>query len=633
MVKYQEQVIVGRIAVRRNAWSLVDRRISAWIRLRILLIAMGILHLVFAQVLPGQDFAGQRDDSLESRYETLNRSHREKLARLAERCEELEEKKLAEFTRNWNPARDPSREYFFLGPETPVKWPKLADEVDRYWKINIDRIHAVYAAELMELAREANRQRQDHLAYRLLYECLAHDPANRSARKILGLTDELQEIRVSDYKRRDPLAPSGKVRKYESANFEVITAIDSDRARAAVQEFETWQLVWRQLFFDYWASDGWLARRFSGEVQPRRRSRKFRVVLYRDRQEYLSRLQAGNPGIEVSVGYYLFPERTSFFYVGDDTLQSTWIHELTHQFMHETIPGGSRGEISGSIWAVEGIALYMESLQQFPVFATVGGEDAARLNFCRHNYYRRGFMVGIGKLNSMGQREFVQHSDVRMLYSLAGAYSHFLMSNRKIRGEWIRFLRLVHQGKNGGPVFDRILKQVNVDEEFLRFLKPSAEKISRSLLAPDQCQILYLGGSQADDELLAKLAGAKRLESLDLGGTKVTDRGMAVLSGLDGLRYLSLERTGVTDRGLSLIGGLEKLEELDLTTTAVTDQGLGNLSGLKNLQALWLGGTRVSDAAVDTLLGLPALKQLDIRKTEISERGRQRLETKIRLYK
>lgn len=242
-------------------------------------------------------------------------------------------------------------------------------------------------------------------------------------------------------------------------------------------------------------------------------------------------------------------------------------------------------------------------------------------------------MVGIGKLNSMGQREFVQHSDVRMLYSLAGAYSHFLMSNRKIRGEWIRFLRLVHQGKNGGPVFDRILKQVNVDEEFLRFLKPSAEKISRSLLAPDQCQILYLGGSQADDELLAKLAGAKRLESLDLGGTKVTDRGMAVLSGLDGLRYLSLERTGVTDRGLSLIGGLEKLEELDLTTTAVTDQGLGNLSGLKNLQALWLGGTRVSDAAVDTLLGLPALKQLDIRKTEISERGRQRLETKIRLYK
>ena len=55
--------------------------------------------------------------------------------------------------------------------------------------------------------------------------------------------------------------------------------------------------------------------------------RRHDVVLFRDRDEYVAKLREVEPQIGVSLGYYAKAKRTAFFYVGDETLVSTWYHE------------------------------------------------------------------------------------------------------------------------------------------------------------------------------------------------------------------------------------------------------------------------------------------------------------------
>lgn len=572
------------------------------------------------------------EGDLAGRYRKLQDLHREQLREIARKCDELEREELARFTRGWIPARDPARDYLFVLPHhRSLEYPPVEDQIGRYWRENLQRIHATYAEQLFGLAVEAVGEQRSSLAFRLLHECLFHDPGHQRAATILGVGDPRMEIRAYAYRNPDRLMPEGEVSRYESEHFELFTALDEKVARQSIAKFERWYVVWRQLFYDYWAHDSYLERRMTATEAPSRRSKKFRVVLYSDRDEYLTRLRSVGPGLEVSVGYYFHPEKTSFFYVGPDANETTWIHELTHQFMHETIPVSTRSQIQSGIWAAEGIAMYMESLMDFRTHVTVGGHDAERLNYCRHNYFRRGFFVPMDKLHGMGQRDFIESGEVAGLYSLSAAYCHYLMSFREQRPAFFQFLKLLHQGKNPQAYFERISEEISLDQGFKAYLKPDRQKLERSLLRPAAYRILYLGNSDINDQTLALLKTAVGLESLDLNGTEVSDGGIAELGDLTALRYLSLERTRITDRTLARIESWKTLEELDLTTTAVTDAGIRELAGLQKLQALWLGGTRVSDEAVGWLLDMASLQQLDVRKTEISEAGKKRLNARIRL--
>ncbi|MEC9091092.1 MAG: hypothetical protein VX438_00190, partial [Planctomycetota bacterium] len=250
---------------------------------------------------------------------------------------------------------------------------------------------------------------------------------------------------------------------------------------------------------------------------------------------------------------------------------------------------------------------------------------------CRHHYFREGFLIALNRLNEMTRDEFVNHGKVKALYSLSGAYCQFLMRQKKIRKEFLAFLKLVHQGKNATVALKRIGQQVSFEKDFIAFLKPSKKKLENSLLDTGSYRILYLGHSDIDDSILGLLENADQLESLDLSQTRVTSSGIEKLSGLHKLKYLSLEKTGVTDSCMAGIARLESLEELDLKTTAITDRGLGEIDGLQNLVALWMGGTRVSDRSLNFLLKLGSLKQLDIRKTAISDSGSVKLKQKLQL--
>ena len=147
------------------------------------------------------------------------------------------------------------------------------------------------------------------------------------------------------------------------------------------------------------------------------------------------------------------------------------------------------------------------------------------------------------------------------------------MGNPAIRGEFFKFLRLVHQGKNAQVLFERLEQQVSFEAGFKDYLKPDKTKIEKSLLRIPHYKLLYLGNSDVDDQTLEKLASASSLESLDLSDTRITTEGVRQLSDLKNLEYLSLERTRIGDACLPVLSAFHHLESLDLTSTPVTKIG------------------------------------------------------------
>lgn len=578
-------------------------------------------------------------DDVSSKYAALYQQRRQSMNRLATKCDELGRSELAAYTRKWIPQRDPSRQYFFLTPafgSPPL--PRLSDNIDKFWAKQLTTENRNYAESLFALSQLAVEQKRYAPAYRMLHESLFHDPQNRNTLRVLGETESIKErIRVTAYRanprrEQDEFLPKGELKKYESDNFLLYTSLDQEVAMKAIHDFEKFQTVWRQCFYSYWAKPSWLERRFEKQVKPLSRSKKFKVVMYRNKDEYIRTLSTQNPGIEVSVGYYWFAKKTSFFFHDQDSsIKKTWIHELTHQLMHESVPISKNSVIQSSIWAVEGIAVYMESLMDFETHVTVGGEDAERLNYCRYNYFRRGFLVEIPALNAMDQKDFIRNASVKALYSLAGAYCQFVMGHEDCTDEFFDFLRLVHQGKDSSRLFKKLSEQVSFDTGFKAFLKPDHAKIEASLIRPAAYKILYLGYSGATDAMLEKVSAATELESLDLSGNRISDAGIKKLSGLGQLRYLSLERTAISNASAASIGKLRLLEELDVTSTAITDEWVQEVSSAQHLVAFWLAGTRVSDLSVPSLMKMPALKQLDVRKSKITKSGLKKLQQTVEL--
>ncbi|MEC9093875.1 MAG: hypothetical protein VX438_14290, partial [Planctomycetota bacterium] len=258
-------------------------------------------------LIHGVSPASAQESSLQTQYQGAYQVHRQALLNIAEKCKELGRNDLAEYTRSWVPQKDPARDYFYLLPtHRRTSVPELSGQTGQFWFKAFQNRRKAYSAELLRLARLANTRKDYSLAFQLLHECLFQDPENTVAQKILGASSSPMKVRVNRYRQADRLLPGGSITKYETDHFVLYTTIDQEIAEKAIQNFEQWYGVWRQHFYSYWASATWMSRRFEADVKTPRRSKKFKVVLYPNRQEYLEKLKPTTPGIEVSLGYYLF---------------------------------------------------------------------------------------------------------------------------------------------------------------------------------------------------------------------------------------------------------------------------------------------------------------------------------------
>lgn len=122
----------------------------------------------------------------------------------------------------------------------------------------------------------------------------------------------------------------------------------------------------------------------------------------------------------------------------------------------------------------------------------------------------------------------------------------------------------------------------------------------------------------------------------DIGGTtvvlshrKVSNRDLEIISALRCTEVIWLNGTNVDDDALQWLARMRRLKVVMLDGTATSATGLRHLEGLP-IEWLDIRDTLVADDALDTLLKLKALKQLNLRGSKLSDKSVRRIKLCLR---
>jgi len=574
-------------------------------------------------------------DHLEQARRKLDKRFREDLVKIVAVCEDPKFRDTlrtqGEVTRAWFIARQPKRQYLFLPPE-PVKAPAAtAHDLVKYWHQEFMARRRQYAQGLLALAEQWQQAGRPARALQLVYRALREDPQHEQARRILGIKPQAAAPRV-----RRPAAPhstagwrGGHYWRVETEHYVIDTSLSRAAGIELAATLEDLYVVWHQLFIAYRLPEGRLRALFQGGGSLPGSTEKHRVVLFRDRREYLARL-GGVPQIAKSVGLYVGERRTAFFYAENGRPPTELaFHEGGHQLFAELRADAQRGGMTRHWWVVEGAALYLESLTKHDGFYTVGGFESDRLQLARQRTLAPGqadFTV-LEKLVALSTDDFKQSAKIRQLYGDSAAYTHFLMDGEggRHRPALLNYLVEVYTGRPRPDALPRLAGQSfdELQQAYLRFLKVTDAELAALGLA--QPKRLLLVRADITDAGLAHLTRTKRLEHLELPYTRVTDAGAVHLADLKSLTVLHLGATQMTDAALPHVARLKGLESLDLSGLPITDDGLQSLAGLTSLTELWLYGTKITDAGLAHLRNLRKLKVLEVGQTGVTPEGWSRL--------
>ena len=557
----------------------------------------------------------------------------QKLQALADRCTELKLPAQSEITGQWLIRRATDRQYLFLPTRDDPHAPRDSQpRLVKLWAEKFRTLRREQAQRLFAAARQALTIPDPQRAYRLLHEVLHEQPDHVEALAILG---------YSQAARRGPRARAGRTQhpqfgwrrgKYWNISSSHFTITTSHSARAGLElahELEDMLVIWRQLFFDFWGVKASLKARFKGGKLPLARpdaSQKFAVVLFRDRQEYTSLLAQIEPQIARTVGYYQAARKRSFFFA-DDAPVATRFHEATHQFFQESRRVLEHVGESSDFWMVEGIALYMESLERYSGYCTVGGFDANRLQFARQRLVNENFYLPLGELSTFGRQTLQEHPRLRRLYSQSAGLTHFLLdgADGRFRPGTLKYLQAIYLGRtNAQPLATCIgVPLGTLDQSYREFLGVTDQQLQH-LKSASRIRNLCLPRTDVTSAGLLRLTDYDQLEWLDLSFTGADDRLLVQLQG-PLLEKLNLEGTAISDAVLANIGSFKNLRELDLSQTQVGDDGLAQLKNLRQLEVLYLTGTKITDVGLRHLGSLKKLEILDVGKTEVSTDALERL--------
>lgn len=592
---------------------------------------------------------------LQARQE-LDEQFLQDLEKLAARCRELGMAQEAAVTSAWflpSPV-DRRRLYLPQESETPAVAAPPSAGPGEFWRRKFMSLRADYAQKLVALAHRAVTEGDLARGYQWLHEALREDPDQPVARQVLdyrvvngrwrraGAPTRVETVRV-----RHPqfgFAP-GRYWRIESANFRITTDHSPEAGEKLCGVLEMFHDVWRQLFVEYWTTPESVAARFERAASSSRSRKRFRVTLFRDREAYITHLKPRQPLIEKTVGIYFDDLQESFLYSSDDASLATWYHEITHQLFQEAISRPRGAGDKANFWAIEGAALYMESLRMHSAgeratesntaesaalenTVTLGGYDAERLQFARHRVKCEGFYVPLGDFVRLGKDAMQQDANLPKLYSQAAGLAHFLIDGEqgRHRARFANYLQAIYEQRDRPDAMAGIWGDQfgQLDAGYARFLDVSDDDLARSP-PPAFVRNLALGRTGVTDRGVEYLKHCRSLDWLDLSHTEVGDAGLAPLAGLSSLTHLGLEGARVTDAGLPSLAGLSRLEELDLSSTAIGDDGLLQVARLAGLKSLWLTETQVTGAGLSHLAALKDLEELHVERTAVDATAVQRL--------
>ena len=567
-------------------------------------------------------------------------------AALAAKCDEIGLKEQAALTRGWTIPRPPGRQCLFIPAASDPAAPKSgAPKVVRQWYDRFLALREEQAAALFDEAKKASAAGEPTRAYQLLHEALREDPNDAEARRILGYiknaggqwtTPDWEKLVVETPRLNHPQLPwrAGSYHRLETPHFQIVTNHSKAEALEAGRELEKLATLWRQIFFRYWSTPEALAARIAGGTEPLSRPRpKMQVVLFKNRQEYTAFLRPSLPQAALTLGIYMHQQRTAYFFAGDRSVYPTWYHEATHQLFQEAIEGTvAEPGLMRNFWALEGAALYMESLAEHGGYWTAGGCESERLQMGRYRALTGDFLLPSQRLSALGREVIQNDPEIRKLYSQSAGLAHFLIDGAggQHREALVDLLAAIYRGEDSSDSLAKLtgVSFADLDQQYVKSLNVTDADLA-AVPNPSRLTILSLGRTQVTDKGLAHLAACDKLIWLDLVETAVTDDGLKSIAAAKGLEQLFLEGTKITGRSMPLIGGFKKLKELDLSRLPLADADLAPLAGLKELVNLYLTGTPLTDACLPHLRGLKQLELLETQGTQITPAGLKRLQASL----
>ena len=564
-----------------------------------------------------------RATAVEVCAQEINPNFAQQLELLALKCDQLGLKEQAKITRQWVvPARGDQQVFYpFINVDhhRPLG---NAPQLQKFW---YERFTDIRKSEAERLYQQALILEDASDAYRLLHRVLHENHRHLQARRILGYSDStILQLRPTALrsKKAYPLTgwPAGDYHSVKTAHFEITTNATAIQGVKLARELETMYSVWQQAFVEFWCNTSALKKRLAGETAQLYNNRVHRVVLFAEEDEYQQFFQQRRIGNRNSSGYYYAPTKTSFLHLGK-TVSNPWLHEVAHQLFYELGPALQNVAEEQNIWAIEGVATYMESLQNFGRFVTLGGFESKRLQFARFNTLVNQSYEPLEQLTTLGRQELGAHPNIVTLYSQCSGLAHFFLDgkNGRYRPAFFELLRKIYTKTDTAGSLSQLsrIAYQQFDKEYREFLVINDEDLSR--LRPNtRLQVFCAAHGDITDNGLKSLRGQQNLTWLDVTGCSISDNSIALFRSLSGLREVMLDGTKITDASVEVLSELANLELLDLANTKVTDQAVKSLAGKSTLTVLYLTGTAVTDQAAADLETIINLTLLELTGTNMS---------------
>ncbi|HQU43248.1 MAG TPA: DUF1570 domain-containing protein [Pirellulales bacterium] len=471
-------------------------------------IVVGLLFVALLAARPADA------ETIVEQQAATEREYAAQLKALARRCDEKKLPEQAAATRKWIVPQAPLT---LVVPLADERLPEAGDEASqavREWAERFRRLRQAQGKQWFELAQRAAKERQFAMAFQRVHATLREDPDHQAARRLLGYKRQ-QGRWLSPYESNKAQAhqvwherfgwlPEKQVARYESGERffkgRWITADEDERLHAEIgrgwdvvtehyqvrtdhsleegvrlaSRLEEFYGVWRQLFVRYVVPDEQLARLFREGAPANRVHRRHQVTYFRNREEYMRALGKEHPAIGITTGYYAGPQRTAYFFVGDEEDDSTVYHEATHQLFSELKQVSQVGR-DANFWVVEGIACFMESYKPGNRLVTLGGADALRLDNARTWLLEKGQYLPLAELCALGMDDLQGHAEIKMIYSEASGMTYYLLfaGEGRYRQSLVDYLSAVYANRDRPQTLAELTGTSfsKHDEQYHQFLK------------------------------------------------------------------------------------------------------------------------------------------------------------------
>lgn len=459
-----------------------------------------------------------------TRADELDRAAAETLSRYAGQLEQLAQwsdqqglTAQAKTSRAWLSQRPVDQMLVAVFPRTAgsAASPKDAPAAVVEWDQRFQQLRHEQANALESLARRAIRSGRPSLAYDLLLAALRENPDQEATRRLLGYTKthggwytlwEANKLRAGQvWHDRFGWLPKAAVRRYEQgqrfANGQWISAEQDAQLHRDIRhgwdvetehytihtnesleagvalgvKLERFYGVWVQLFLRYFASEEQLMALFDGRRDPWGRMPRHQVVYFHTREEYNDALRAAMPNIGISIGVYQESSQRAYFFAGEGYDERTLFHEATHQLFHESRPVVPDVAGQANFWAVEGIAMFMESLREVEGQQVLGGLDDVRMIAARYRLLHDKFYVPLAELTALGRTQLQADPKIATLYSESAGLTHFLIGydNGRYRDALVNYLRAIYTGQADAETLARLTgtRYAELDKQYRAYIE------------------------------------------------------------------------------------------------------------------------------------------------------------------